>query len=194
MNPADRSRVIVGLDGSLASLRALRRAVWEARQCDAELHVVHVRRPTRPDQYVAASRAGSPPPDEWLDRQAEGLIAGWLGEALGGAPIAVPLERRVMVGSPGRALVQLSWRDGDLLVVGTRRRRRLRRLLRGSVSRYVIAHTECPVLVVPPDSFARAMRGRSRFRGSLLHRDLWKRFDAAAAAGRHPSNGTSRGR
>lgn len=179
MNPSDRRRVIVGVDGSLPSLRALRRAAREARQHDAELDVAHVRPPTRPNQYDHAFLAGGPQPDELLDRQAERLIARALEEALGGAPTDVPVERRVLVGRPGRALMNLGWRDNDLLVVGTRRRGLLGRMLERSVSRYLLAHAQCPVLVVPPDSFARAMRHRSRFGGSLLHRDLWKRFDAA---------------
>jgi len=186
MGRADRTRVIVGLDGSLASMRALHRAVREARARDAELHVVHARPSARPDHYQAAFRAGGPRPDEVLDRQAEALIDRTLEDALGGPPPDVPVERRVVVGKPRRALAHLGWRDDDLLVVGTRSRGRLSRLFRRSVSRYLVAHAQCPVLVVPPDSFVRAMQRRSRIGRSAWQRDVWKRFDAVTADD-HPS-------
>ncbi len=182
MHATERRRVIVGLDGSLPGLRALRQALAEARQRAAELHVVHVRPPARPDHYALGLSTEAPPTDEWMDRQAEEFIATRLEEGLGGVPSDVPVYRTVIVGKPGRALARMAWRDDDLLVVGTRRRGRLRRLLRRSTSRYLIAHADCPVLVVPPDSFARAVRGRTRLGARLLRRDPWKQFEAATTA------------
>jgi Universal stress protein family len=102
----------------------------------------------------------------------------WVRDGLGALPAGVTLRTRVVPGRPGPTLAAVAWRDGDLLVVGAARGRSGRRR---SVGAYCIAHAECPVLVVPPDSFARSVAPRSRLRG-LRRRDVWKQFDATKAS------------
>ena len=59
------------------------------------------------------------------------------------------VERRVVVGQAGDELVNTAHAIGaDLVVVGARGLGTMGRLLLGSVSDYVLLHTECPVLVV----------------------------------------------
>ena len=86
----NRRRVVVGVDGSLASLRALRRGVAEARRHGADVHVVYVRPHLRPERYEAGFLVEVPDSNDWQDRQAEGLMAGWLADGLGGPPPDVP--------------------------------------------------------------------------------------------------------
>jgi nucleotide-binding universal stress UspA family protein len=177
-----RGRVIVGVDGSLGSLRALRQAVIEARRRHAELAVVHVRAPVLPN--APATFSGLPDPLPWpdpdvaraRDREAEALIATCIDEALGGPPEDITVRIVVAVGAPRSSLVQLVRCDADLLVVGTNRRRR-RPLRRRPVGRYCVAHAHCPVLVVPPDDFARALQREEHRYLPLRRNDLWKRFD-----------------
>ena len=186
MAPDQHGRVIVGVDGSLVSLRALREAVDEARRRQARLVVVHVRSPARPSAQTYW--IGLAPPTLWptqeatrsLDRAAEALVARCIDEALGGTPPGVELTIVVAIGTPRTGLVRQVRRDDDLLVVGTRGRSRWCHPWRRSVSGYCVAHAECPVLVVPPDSFARAMRRERRRYRSLWGRDPWKRFDKPA--------------
>lgn len=178
-------RVIVGVDGSLTSLRALRQAVVEARRRGVELRVVHVRPAVRPSmEYGPYGPVGPAPWEgtrrEVLDRSAADLIDRCLRESLGAAPADITVCGRVAVGRPETELVDQAWCDDDLLVVGTRGRRRWRLPWRRSVSKYCIAHCACPVLVVPPDGFTRAMRSGKRWHRSMRHGDVWKQFDATA--------------
>jgi nucleotide-binding universal stress UspA family protein len=179
-----RERVVVGVDGSLASLRALREAVAEARRRDATLIVVHVRPPARlsPDLgIVAVVPYPTPAPaqraDESLDQEAELLIAQCIYEGLGEPPADIEMVTDVAVGRPHTELVSQVSRDNDLLVVGTRNRRCWAHPWRRSVSKYCASHARCPVLVVPPDRFVRDTRRERRWHRSLLGRNPWKRFD-----------------
>jgi len=191
-----RRRVIVGVDGSLTSLRALRQAVDEAIRRQADLTVIHVRAPARPNAQAAL--IGIPDLTPWpgeqtsrsLDREAEALIATCIDEGLGGPPVGVAVRMVVDVGIPQVCLVHQTRHDEDLLVVGTRGSRRWSHPWRHSVSRYCITHANCPVLVVPPDSFARAMRRSGHSFWSPWHRDLWKKFDHQVGDGRQHVGGS----
>jgi nucleotide-binding universal stress UspA family protein len=67
-----------------------------------------------------------------------------------GAP-AVDLH--VELGRPAARLAAVATEEGaELVVVGSRGRNRLSSTLLGSVSRELVAHAPCPVLVVPPGS------------------------------------------
>lgn len=184
MPPQHRPRVYVGVNGSVASLRALRQAVAEARHRRAELHVVYVRRPTpqRSMQVgVAGSAATAPPRDlhpSFLDTQAENVIAQCIQQGLGGTPAGLVVRRRVLVGKPAKELARLGWWDDDVLVVGSGKHR-WRRLLRRSTAAHCVTHAQCPVLVVPLDHFASTML--HGWRRSPLRRDPWKQFDSSAS-------------
>jgi nucleotide-binding universal stress UspA family protein len=184
MGAAQSGRVIVGVDGSLTSLRALRAAVAEARGRGTRLLVVHVRRPAHANVPIGVF--GIPEPTPWpgqetvcsLDHQAEAVIARCIDEGLGIAPADVVISFRVEVGRPDAALVRQVCRDDDLLVVGTCGRSRWTHPFRRSVGSYCVGHAKCPVLVVPPDDFARAMRREHRW---FRFRRTWKRFDLRAS-------------
>jgi len=183
METGQRGRVIVGVDGSVASLRALRQGVAEARRRNAPVTVVHVRQPARPN--AQAGLTGFPDPGLWpdqqtvraLDREAEALIATCIDEGLGSPPTDVALHIVVGVGTPAVCLMHHVRRDDDLLVIGTRGPRRWRHLLRASVGRCCIAYANCPVLVVPPDSFARDVGRERRWYRSLRRHNVWAQFD-----------------
>jgi nucleotide-binding universal stress UspA family protein len=174
-------RVFVGVDESLASVQALRRAAAEARKRHAELHVVHVRRPARSVSLIDSLGQpipGSwlePPRTDWLNARAAEIIAASLSETFGGAPEDLSVHRTILVGSPGAELAALGRRDDDLLVVGTGGGRRWRHPGRRSVSRYCATHSRCPTLIVPRTELARMMHHR------FVPRDLWKEFDATPA-------------
>jgi nucleotide-binding universal stress UspA family protein len=109
-----KRRVFVGVDGSLASLRALREAAAAARRRRAELHVVHVRPRERPIplpllvEFAPVIPPRDPEPSDWPDRVAMGLILGCLRNGLGGAPADLDVHRTVLIGEPRRELVSLA--------------------------------------------------------------------------------------
>ena len=67
-------------------------------------------------------------------------------------PADLQVEPHVERGETGAVLVDVANHPEDLLIIGTGRRRLLRRLFRSSVTRYCLAHAKCPVLAVPPSA------------------------------------------
>ena len=175
-----QSRVFVGVDESLASLQALRRAAAEARHRRVDLYVVHVRQLARSASLVDS--LGQPIPGgwlepsrtDWLNACALRIIATSLNEALGGTPADLTVHRTVLAGRPGAELASLGRLDDDLLVVGTRGGRQWRHPGRRSVSRYCATHSRCPTLIVPRGEFARTMHHR------VVPRDPWKEFESTS--------------
>lgn len=136
-------KIVVGVDGSPTSERALRWAHDEARRAGAELMVVHA----WAYPYGGIREDHSGPRDEMkLDalRQLEASI-----ETL--SPVreegGVAVHARLVEDSPAKALMDEA-ADADLVVVGTRGRGGFKSLLLGSVSRAVVQHAPCPVAVI----------------------------------------------
>jgi len=141
-------RVVVGIDGSDGSQRALRWAVEEAGRRGAELEVVHVWHLPYAGGYpyfAGAIDLGVFENDARaiLDRAVATVDA-----------TAVPAVEPVLVqGGAAWALVEAA-KGADLLVVGSRGRGGFAGLLLGSVSQHVAAHAPCPVVVVPAEGRA----------------------------------------
>ena len=69
-----------------------------------------------------------------------------VADALGADP-AIEVDRRVVEGDAGEVLVAEAAK-ADLIVVGSHGRTGLKAALLGSVSRHVVDHATCPVVVV----------------------------------------------
>jgi nucleotide-binding universal stress UspA family protein len=87
----------------------------------------------------------------WRDAARERLDAAF-DDGLGGIPADVRLEPHVERGETGPVLVDVADQPDDLLIIGTGRRGLVRRMVRGKVARYCLAHAQCPVLAVPPSA------------------------------------------
>jgi nucleotide-binding universal stress UspA family protein len=143
-------RVIVGVNGSLGSLQALRYAADEARQRDVPLLAVIAWVP--PGGDLAERRHSSPYLRKiWREAAWERLRAAF-DDGLGGFPADLRVEPHVERGETGPVLVDVANQPEDLLVVGTGRRGALGRMAHRSVGRYCLAHAKCPVLAVPPSA------------------------------------------
>jgi nucleotide-binding universal stress UspA family protein len=139
--PADASpatAVVVGVDGSEHSLRALEWAAHEARLIGAPLHIVHA----FPHEFL---KAGSADPHVGAAARSLHGLAARLQE-LDSRPLSVSTE--VADGVPTKVLVEES-RRAALLVVGSRGHGGFARLLLGSTAVDVTAHATCPVAVIP---------------------------------------------
>jgi nucleotide-binding universal stress UspA family protein len=145
-HPGPSCRVIVGIDASPHSARALAEAADIAARTDAPLHV------------VAVAEAGTVGPLPYSDprmkgrhdREARSRARDWLREAkaiLSVTQPALSIEYEVLSGSPGHALADLGFNAG-LIVVGSRGRGGFAGLLLGSVSHTAIHEALCPVMVV----------------------------------------------
>jgi nucleotide-binding universal stress UspA family protein len=137
--------IVVGVDGSEGSLRALRWAADEAKLRDATLHVVTAW------QYPVFSTMpafGVLPPTEEMSKGAEDALRQLLAEeGLTGRDDITVLES-VVQGSSAAALLEAA-ADAELLVLGSRGHGGFKGLLLGSVSQAVVAHSPCPVVVIP---------------------------------------------
>jgi len=156
------SGVVVGVDGSAASERALAWAVEEAALRESTLAVVHSYEvplvyPMWATPPPDGPMWGVPPPDEPLrDRlrqAAEKLAADMLSKVLASRPAAAGHVRTTSLaveGPPAGALIEDAvGRSADLLVVGSHGAGALSRLMLGSVSNKVLHHAPCPVVVIP---------------------------------------------
>jgi len=137
-----RSGVYVGVDGSADSLAAVAFAAAEADRTGQDLYAlyaVHL-----PNRRVLRSI----PADAVTERMEEERIV--LAESVAGLTEHYPdlVVHQVLETdeSPARALVSAA-RHAQLLVVGSRGRGALQRLLMGSVSHEVLLHISCPTIV-----------------------------------------------
>ena len=140
---AGSDRVVVGVDGSESSLKALSFAADHAELTGGTLVVVHGRGMTGLNGPFDVDVA--PAVAEELE-SAERLLA----EAVAGLREERPgltIELRPMPVPSVRALVDAS-ASASLVVVGTRGRGGFMGLLLGSVSSGVLQHAQCPVAVV----------------------------------------------
>lgn len=142
-------RIVVGVDGSDAATEALRWAADEARLRSATLVAVHAWSfvPPQPigDPGMLAMPAGDLPGQ--LDAESEAAqrsLDGAIEDALGPG---VEVERRLVEGDAGEVLVAES-KGAELVVVGSHGRAGLKAAILGSVSRHVVNHAACPVVVV----------------------------------------------
>jgi nucleotide-binding universal stress UspA family protein len=154
-------RVVVGVDGSVGSLAALRRAVYEARLRDAPLLSLLAWAPPG-GNGVGGRRAPCPPEllEIWRKDARRQLRTAW-EQALGGIPADLTTKTLTLRGPAGAALVELADQANALLVVGAGRPGPWRVLGAGSVTRYCVAHARCGVLTVPrPATLSRAAQRR----------------------------------
>lgn len=163
-------RIVVGVDGSLASLEALRRAVDVARLHQAPLTAALVWGP----EVVSFNTVDFSVNSVELVREGRKRISAAFADARGGEPADVRVSTQVHAseGNAGRVLTWLTDRESDLLVIGSSRGGWFSGLRPSSVGRYCLRHARCAVLVAPLPEFARSVGDTSlrakRFVRSIL--------------------------
>jgi nucleotide-binding universal stress UspA family protein len=162
-------RVIVGASGSPGSIRALRFAEDIARH-SANAELVPVLAWTPPGGELADRRSPSPPMRRVWQQAAAQRLRDALDAAWGGAATGLTVRPLVQRGEPGPVLVSIACSADDVLVVGAGRRGMLARV-RGRVSRYCLAHAQCPVFAIPPPAIAREA-GHGPRAWAFRHREL----------------------
>jgi len=142
------SGILVGVDGSGHSQRALEWAAQEAvlRQVPLTVLTVH---------QAVVGWAGGPvtfPGDQDETKRARELALAATEKALGqlGGPRPSVVTVRAVNGLPPEELLSAA-ADADLLVLGSRGAGGFSRLLMGSVSTQVTHHARCPVVLIPAD-------------------------------------------
>jgi nucleotide-binding universal stress UspA family protein len=139
--------ILVALDGSPSSRRALEQAVDIAEAMNSLLTLITVAPPV--SGYLAVAAVSTEKMVDELDRWADKI----LHEAAAQVPDGVIAHRVQRRGHAGPEIVaELKRGRYDLLVLGSRGRGRAQEGLLGSVNGYVHFHAHVPVLSVPEDA------------------------------------------
>jgi nucleotide-binding universal stress UspA family protein len=140
--------IVVGVDGSPPSLRALRFALAEAALRGANVRAVYAWNvpyaPASSAPFIGVTEL--PELEQSVMTHAHGLLDEALRQV--DVPEGVEVEREVARGDAPHALIR-SAEDAELLVVGSRGRGGFAGLLLGSVSQRCAHHAPCPVVIVP---------------------------------------------
>jgi nucleotide-binding universal stress UspA family protein len=131
-------RIVVGVDGSSASARALSWALNQGALTGAAVEAVNAWQvPQVPGGLISTMGVDLSTSSREILRNAV--------EAVGASPESV--TQRTVQGHPVKVLIDAS-EGADLLVVGNRGHGGFTGMLLGSVSGHVLAHAHCPTVIV----------------------------------------------
>ncbi|MEQ1785767.1 MAG: universal stress protein [Acidimicrobiales bacterium] len=139
-------RIVVGIDGSETSRRALRWAVEEARLRHASVEVVHAWHLPYVGGYPYTAGAFDPAPFEQAARETLDAMV----DETDADGLAAPIERILHLGDAATGVLDAA-QGADLVVVGSRGLGGFAGLLLGSVGHHVAHHAPCPVVIIPPE-------------------------------------------
>ncbi len=134
--------IVLALDGSEGSRRAIPLAVELAKRDRANIVIAHV-------EQDVAGKGGGPVPATEDEIQAEIRAQ---AKKLSAEGIETSVEmRNIMLGGPAHGIERIADEaNADLIVVGTRGQSAVAGLLLGSVTQRLLHLASCPVLAVPP--------------------------------------------
>ena len=143
------SGIIVGVDGSGHSQRALEWAMREAAIRQVPLTVLTVNEAVRGYYSSMAVDADDPVRTEDARKLAQAETDEVLARLDEPRPASVTVT--AVHGFPVEELINAG-KDADMIVVGSRGAGGFTRLMMGSVADQVAQHAHCPVLIVPPEN------------------------------------------
>lgn len=153
MPGGETKTIVVGVDGSEASLRALRWAVEEAGLRGVRVLAVHAWL----YPHVELGYSDVPLGYEELRRDA-GETLETAVEAVADTASGVTIESRVVEGIPADELISAA-EGAEMLVLGSRGLGGFAGLLLGSVGQQCAHHARCPVVIVPHGEHRRRRAG-----------------------------------
>lgn len=136
-------RVVVAVDGSAVSRRALAWAAEEARVRDATLDVVHAWHAPYVGGYPLAPMPLDPAPFQ----EASTEILDEAIASVGAGNLPARVERSSLEGGAASVVLDLA-KGADLVVMGSRGVAGFKAALLGSVADQVAHHAPCPVVVI----------------------------------------------
>jgi nucleotide-binding universal stress UspA family protein len=139
----DKHLIVVGVDGSDSSRRALEWAAGHAADHDTAIHAVMA---WGWDGAEAEVVYATPPAEE--QRQAGEVLDRQVKEVIARHGSSRPITAKVVEGRPADVLIAAA-RNADLLVLGSHGHNRLRHAVLGSVSEECIRKATCPMVVIP---------------------------------------------
>jgi nucleotide-binding universal stress UspA family protein len=142
------TKILVGLDGSTGSARALAWAIELAKALGAEIMAVHVAELLTPSA-LGLGLAPIDLPADWVEDLRSRFENEW----------STPLKQAGVhyrtvfeTGAPAPTLIAIAREQHpDLIVTGSRGLGGFGELLLGSVSHQLVLHARVPVVVIPPE-------------------------------------------
>lgn len=134
-------RIVVGVDGSDSSVRALE---WAARQAELTHDVLDV---VTTWEWPANFGWSPPFPEDWDPQADTTKILDEILVRLRQAHPDIAVRSRVVEGHPAPVLIEAS-HGAELLVVGSRGHGEFTGVLLGSAGEHCTTHAYCPVVVV----------------------------------------------
>jgi nucleotide-binding universal stress UspA family protein len=149
MATAERPRILVGVSGSRASLRALRWAAQEASRREARLEIILAWQPQQPAYYASqVGHANHGQQQVAADRKLAGIL-----RSVANAELPESLAADVVEGLPERVLAERSV-GAVMLVLGSTSFPTPSGRSIGPVTRCCLGRAACPVVVVGPEQVA----------------------------------------
>ena len=144
-------RILVPVDGSEESLKAVRYAVEFAKADGASVtvfHVANMRDLIAEETALDQKKRGLEDLTDRLRQSADRVFA-LCKAAIADHKGGVDIHFVANIGRPGPTILKKAEKDGsDLLIMGSRGRSGLTSILLGSVSRYITTHSGLPVMIV----------------------------------------------
>lgn len=143
-------KILVALDGSHVSEETLYTAIHETKLRDAELHAVHVVQHVSVHQMEFESPSDAPGGNfdlaEVLEAEAQRILM-HAKEICDDAGVEIIVHKRY--GDPRDEIICIADEiDADLIIIGTKGKTNLERLLLGSVSSAVVMNSRITTLLV----------------------------------------------
>jgi nucleotide-binding universal stress UspA family protein len=143
--------ILIATDGSELARKGLEHGLALASPLKAKVTVLTVSEPLRSEVIDAARRGGLEDPTAHYDRQIDALMKerfAYIEERAREHHVTVDLVHEVDR-SPAEAIVRCAKaKDCDLIVMSSHGRRGMRKILLGSQTSEVLAHTTISVLVI----------------------------------------------
>ncbi|WP_455630604.1 universal stress protein [Megamonas sp.] len=138
---ANMKRILVPIDSSEIAERAMQEAIKVNRFGEAEVHVLYVADINK--LAINAYLSGNILLE--IGKAGERI----LNAALEKFPESMKVVKVYRTGDPAETITEYAKEiDADLIIMGSRGLGLVRGVLLGSVSKYVLEHTKCPVLIV----------------------------------------------
>ena len=138
-------RIIVPVDGSEVAKRAAQKALALAQAMDIQVVALHVMNvPDLPSFYAYPGAIRYQEMHDFIQKEGQLYLdeIEHLGNQMG-----VAVSKKLLEGHPAEEIIKET-REGDLIVIGSKGRTGLDRLLMGSVAENVARHATCPVMIV----------------------------------------------
>lgn len=138
----DFHRIILPVDGSDSSSRAIKKALLLAKETGVDVTAMHVVE----FPYLAAVDSVSTYPDliDVIKKQGNDVLEGVKSQ---GSKLGVLVKTKLVEGIPDDQIIKEAGKD-DLIVMGCKGRTAVSRILIGSVCEKVLHHSKSPVMVI----------------------------------------------